>query len=173
HDRPDCTGGHRAGRDEKTFLGQTKKFVFELKQRNAHNLKRREIRAFGRVSTPAFPKRSPPRRGTRIRSDRAHPCGFDHAPVDWDDLSFTNPIWWRPCVSLALRRPRTEASARRGKDVANRGLTETGPLQKGGQKARTRKRRHNLSLECAPCPRVCGPPRLLRSRVGTARARVW
>jgi hypothetical protein len=33
---------------------------------------------------------------------------YDHASVDRHDLSFANPIWWRP-----LRRPRTEASARR------------------------------------------------------------
>ena len=33
---------------------------------------------------------------------------YDHASVDRYDLSFANPIWWRP-----LRRPRTEASARR------------------------------------------------------------
>src|SRR5207253_8561077 len=112
--------------------------------------------------------RSPPRRGTRIRSDRPHPCGFDHAPVDWDDLSFTNPIWWRPCVSLALRRPRTEASARRGKDVANRGLTETGPLQKGGQRRRPQGDL-NIYSSSAPCPRVAGEGEEGRKRVGTAR----
>src|SRR6202035_5291161 len=54
------------------------------------------------------PKRSPLAGDEDKVSPRPPMWLYDHASVDRYDLSFANPIWWRP-----LRRPRTEASARR------------------------------------------------------------
>jgi len=57
---------------------------------------------------------------------------YDHALVDWYDLSFTNPIWWRPRLLGAAPTPyRSECPARR---TSQRGLTEAVPLQKGVQR---------------------------------------
>ena len=62
---------------------------------------------------------------------------YDHALVDWYDLSFTNPIWWRPRLLGAAPTPyRSECPARR---TSQRGLTEAVPLQKGVQNREARR----------------------------------
>src|ERR1700732_2541716 len=98
---------------------------------------------------------------------------YDHASVDRYDLSFPNPIWWRPCADPVQKRVPGE------KDVAKRGLTPTGPLQKGGQNRITNRATYVVfdgdfahAVEggfirlgtararcCAPCAPLCGTPR--------------
>jgi transposase len=59
---------------------------------------------FGRVETPAFPKRSPPP-GRWTRSDRKARCGDnDHAQLDWPASSSSNPIRWRPRADHGQKR---------------------------------------------------------------------
>jgi hypothetical protein len=83
------------------------------------------LRAFGRVKTPAFPKRSP-LAGTmdqvRPQSGKWH-C--DHAFVDWPTSSSMNPI---------RRRPRADPVQKQvpGDRMTQKGLTYRGPLQKPG-----------------------------------------
>ena len=62
---------------------------------------------------------------------------YDHASVDRYDLSFANPIWWRP-----LRRPRTEASARREGRRKTR-VDPDRPVTEGWAKARFARRAHH------------------------------
>src|SRR5437899_9659778 len=77
----------------------------------------------------------------------------EHAQRRLVDLSSSNPIRWRPCADPVQKRDP-------GEWITQKGLTDRGPLQKGGQSASVPTLRAPLLIAgkkgghgaCAPLP---------------------